>query len=139
MRLGIFIGASGTPWDAVGQVEEVVKAEQDGFESFWFTGGGTEPLTVIAMAGPRTDRIEIGTAVVPIWTRHPNLMAQQAVTVNNATGGRFALGLGLAHQGTNQRVGLPFDRPVQRMREYLSVLRPLIDEGKVDFQGEYYR
>jgi hypothetical protein len=105
MRLGMFIGASGAPFDLWGQINEVVQAEKDGFASFWFAQiAGLDALTVIAMAGPETSTIEIGTAVVPTYTRHPNVMAQQALTANAATKGRL-LGRPL-HRPVIERLGL---------------------------------
>jgi len=140
MRLGMMIGAAGAPWDVFGQVDQVVLAEKDGFESFWFAQiGGLDALTVIAMAGPRTSRIEIGTAVVPTYTRHPNVMAQQALTANAATGGRLTLGIGPSHRPGIERLGLSYDHAARHVREYLSALRPLVHEGRVSFQGKVFK
>jgi 5,10-methylenetetrahydromethanopterin reductase len=140
MRLGMFIGASGAPWDVFGQVEEVVRAEQDGYDSFWFSQiGGLDALTVIAMAGPKTSTIEIGTAVVPTYTRHPNVMAQQALTANAATGGRLVLGIGPSHRPVIERLGLSYDHTARHMREYVTIVRALVTQGKVDFEGRMYR
>ncbi|HEV2123178.1 MAG TPA: LLM class flavin-dependent oxidoreductase [Chloroflexota bacterium] len=78
MRIGLFFGATTMPWDVFGQVEQVVLAEQDGFESCWFAHtAGTDALTVLALAGPQTQRIELGTAVVPIYPRHPTALASR--------------------------------------------------------------
>lgn len=140
MRLGMMIGAAGAPWDLFGQVDQVVLAEKDGFDSFWFAQiAGLDALTVIAMAGPRTSRIEIGTAVVPTYTRHPNVMAQQALTANAAIGGRLALGIGPSHRPGIERLGLSYDHAARHVREYLSVLRPLVHEGRVSFQGKVFK
>jgi F420-dependent oxidoreductase-like protein len=92
------------------------------------------------MAGPRTSRIELGTSVVPTYPRHPYVMAQQAMTVQAATHGRFTLGIGLSHAPVIEGMwGMSYDKPARHMREYLSVLRPLIDEGRVGFSGELYK
>ena len=140
MKLGMFIGASGTPWDIFGQVEEVVRAEKDGYDSFWFSQiAGLDALTVIALAGPKTSRIEIGTAVVPTYTRHPNVMAQQALTTNAATKGRLVLGIGPSHRPGIERLGLSYDHTARHMREYLTILRALTTDGRVDYQGRMYR
>ena len=139
MRLGMFIGASGAPWDIFGQVEQVVLAEEDGFDSFWFAQiAGLDALTVIALAGTRTSRIEIGTAVVPTYTRHPNVMAQQALSANAAARGRLALGIGPSHRPGIERLGLSYNHTARHVREYLSVLRPLVHEGRVEFHGRMY-
>src|SRR5687767_7454922 len=105
MRIGLFIGVTPVPWELFGQVEQVVLAEEDGFDSCWFTHiGGADALTVLALAGPRTQRIELGTAVVPIYPRHPTALAQQALTANAAAGGRLALGIGPAHHMAVERL-----------------------------------
>jgi 5,10-methylenetetrahydromethanopterin reductase len=140
MKLGIFIGASGTPWDIFGQVEEVVQAEEDGFDSFWFSQiAGLDALTVIALAGARTQRIKLGTAVVPTYTRHPNVMAQQALTSNAASRGRLILGIGPSHRPVIERLGFSYDHAARHIREYVTILRALTTDGKVDFQGKAFR
>ena len=82
-----------------GLVADVREAERDGFTSIWIPQipGYLDAMTAIAVAGAATERIEIGTAVVPIQTRHPIPMAQQALTTQLACGGRFSLGLGPSH------------------------------------------
>lgn len=138
MRIGLFLGGDGTI-DA--QVQRVVDAEADGFASAWFGQVfTTDALTVIAIAGGRTSRIELGTSVVPTYTRHPLVMAQQAMTAQAATGGRLALGIGLSHQMVVENMwGMSYERPARHMREYLSVLRPLVEQGRVAFNGEVFR
>jgi F420-dependent oxidoreductase-like protein len=97
-------------------------------------------MTLIAMAGQRTSRIELGTAVVPTYARHPFVMAQQALTVQSATQGRFTLGIGLSHQPVIEGMwGLSYDKPARHMREYLAVLMPLVTEFKVAYKGDLYR
>lgn len=74
--------------------------------------------------------------VVPIWTRHPTVLAAQALTVQAAIGARLALGIGLAHQVVVEDMwGMSFDQPVARMREYLDVLLPALQERTVDVSG----
>src|SRR5207244_7287459 len=117
------------------------EAEQEGFDNVWFGQiFGTDSMTVIALAGARTSRIPMGTAVVPTYARHPCVMAQQALTVSAATGGRFVLGVGLSHHVVVENMwGLSYDRPARHMREYLSVLQPLLREGRVSFAGDVYK
>ena len=81
--------------------------------------------------------IEFGTAVVPIQPRHPQALAGQALTAQAATGGRLTLGIGLSHQFVVEHLwGLPFDRPVRHMREYLEALGPLLRGENSDVHGE---
>ncbi len=138
MRIAIFFGGTN---DVHGQVQTVVEAEQDGFDGIWFGQiFGPDALAVIAMAGQKTSRIELGTSVVPTYPRHPVLMAQQALTAQAATGGRFNLGIGLSHKPVVEGMwGMSYERPAVHMREYLSVLRPLLQEGRVNFNGEFFR
>ncbi len=137
MRIAVFFGGTN---DVQGQVEAVVEAEQDGFDGIWFGQiFGPDVLTVIAMAGQKTSRIELGTSVVPTYPRHPVVMAQQALTAQAATGGRFNLGIGLSHKPVIEAMwGMSYEKPAVHMREYLSVLRPLLKEGRVSFNGEFF-
>jgi F420-dependent oxidoreductase-like protein len=137
MRIGLGSGG-GTIAEAV---EATKQAEADGFASVWFSNiFGLDAMTVCAVAGAATSRIELGTFVVPTFPRHPTAMAQQASSTNDAAGGRFALGIGLSHQIVIEMMfGLSYDRPARHMEEYLSVVMPLLHEGKVAFAGEVYK
>ncbi|HUF52942.1 MAG TPA: LLM class F420-dependent oxidoreductase [Dehalococcoidia bacterium] len=138
MKLSIFHGGG---MDVESHLHAAVAAEADGFDGYWYPQiFGPEALTVIALAGQKTSRIEFGTSVVPTYVRHPTIMAQQALTVQAATEGRFHLGLGLSHAPVVEAMwGLSYDRPAVHMREYLSVLQPLLTEGRVSFAGEMFR
>ena len=140
MRIGLFVGALPTRESVQEQVTRVVDAERSGFDSFWFAQTGeTDILTTIALAGTETERIELGTGVIPTYTRHPNVLAQQAATVNQAAGGRLALGIGPSHRPGVERLGLAYDRPARHTREYVEILRALSTAGRVDHDGEYFQ
>ncbi len=140
MRIGLMFGDApgGTLSDTV---QQIVDAERDGFDNVWFGQVfGSDVLTIIALAGEKTSRIEIGTAVVPTYPRHPFVMAQQAMTVQSATNGRLVLGIGLSHQPVIENMwGMSYEHPARHMREYLSVLKPLVNDGRVSFNGEVFR
>ena len=138
MRIGIFIGVVGSAPTLDGQVQQVVETESDGFDSYWAPQvAGTDALTLLALAGARTNRIELGTAVVPIFQSHPTTLAQQALTTQSATNGRLSLGIGLSHKpAVEGRMGLSFDKPVLHMLEYLTVLHELVQMGQTRFSGE---
>jgi F420-dependent oxidoreductase-like protein len=138
MKIAEFAGGVNT---VEGQVQSVINAENDGFDGIWFGQiFGPDVLTVLAMAGQKTSRIELGTCVVPTYPRHPHMLAQQALTVQAASNGRFNLGIGLSHAPVVEGMwGLSYDRPAKHMRDYLSVLLPLIREGRVSFNGEFFR
>ena len=108
-----------------GLLEDGKAAEAQGFASFWFpqVPGYLDAMTAVALLGHVTERIEIGTAVVPIQTRHPMIMAQQALTTAVACSGRFTLGIGPSHHWIiADQLGLSYDRPARLVREYLDVL-----------------
>jgi F420-dependent oxidoreductase-like protein len=138
MKIGLFLGGARSVND---EVEQVVQAEHDGFDSAFLPQiFMNDALTTIAVAGQRTQRIEMGTSVVPIHPRHPYAFAQQAATVQDAAGGRFTAGIGLSHQPVIEMMwGLSYTKPAAYMREYLSVLQPLLREGRVSFTGEHFR
>lgn len=122
-------------------IAEVRQAADDGMHTFWAPQiFSHDTLTVLALAGREVPGIELGTAVVPTYPRHPMMLAQQALTVQAATGGRLVLGVGLSHQVVVEMMwGLSFDKPVRHLREYLSVLLPMLDGRPVAFSGEEYR
>jgi len=140
MRIGLVSNAIGT-----GSLEDVIEearvAAQDGFHTFWSSQiFGFDALTVLALVGREVPGIELGTAVVPTYPRHPMMLAQQALTVQAATGGRLALGIGLSHQIVVESMwGISFDKPVRHMREYLNVLMPMLEGKPVAFDGETYK
>jgi F420-dependent oxidoreductase-like protein len=140
MKIGIYGGnvRRGQPLTSV--VDEVVDLEARGFASYWMPQVGTfDALTLIALAGQKTSRIEMGTAVIPTYPRHPSALAQQAATTNALAGGRLVLGVGPSHAPGIETLGLKYDRPALHIREYVTVLKSLLDGGRVDFQGQIYR
>ena len=137
MRIGIFGGDTANgPIDAI--VDAARAAADDGFASFWLPQiFGMDALTALAVAGREVPGIELGTAVVPTYPRHPAMLAAQALTTQAIIGGRLALGIGLSHQVViESMVGLSFDKPARHMREYLEILVPLVQTGSVSYAGE---
>ena len=136
MRIGI--NGSGR-MDSLDAVEAgATQAAADGFATYWLAQiFGVDALTALAVTGRSVPDIELGTAVVPIQPRHPQVIAAQALTTQAATGGRLTLGIGLSHQFVVEQLwGLPFDRPVRHMREYLEALGPLLRGENSDVHGE---
>jgi len=140
MKIGLGIGITGSEGidDVIRQIQ---RAEEAGFDSAWLPNiFGLDAITTIAVAGRETSRIELGTFVVPTYPRHPVAMAQQALTAAAVAGGRFTLGIGLSHRIVIEGMfGLDYSKPVRHMREYLSVLIPLLEGKQVQFRGEEYR
>lgn len=109
-----------------------------GFDTLWSSQiFGYDALTLLAVLGREVPEIGLGTAVVPVYPRHPLMMAAQALTVQAATGGRLQLGIGLSHQMVVENVfGQSFDRPGRYMAEYLELLLPALRKEQVAFTGE---
>ena len=138
MRIGLFLDTGAAPLQVV---DQIVQAEAAGFAGCYLSQiFGCDALTIIALAGQKTSRIEMGTAVVPIYGRHPFSFAQQALTTQVATNGRFAVGIGLSHQPVVENMwGMSYEKPAAYMREYLSVLQPLLSGKPAAFSGERFR
>jgi F420-dependent oxidoreductase-like protein len=124
-------------------IDHAMKAEAEGFASLWFPGGaGPDPLVLVPVVARATARIELGTSIVQTYPRHPVLMAQQAAAVGFAIGdaSRFTLGVGVSHRTVIEGVyGLDYDHNARHLREYLTVLRDLLGDGRVRFDGDDYR
>ena len=141
MRIGIFLRAPDSD-DALVQLRDsIASVATDGFASAWMPHiFGLDALTALAVAGSGVPRIELGTAVVPTYPRHPAALAQQALTVALALDGRLTLGIGLSHKIVIEDMyGYSYDAPAAHMREYLSVLLPLLDGQPVAFEGSTLR
>lgn len=126
-------------WDVDGFVADVVSAARAGFSSYWIPnlGVAADSLIALAIAGREVPGIELGAGIVPTWTRHPLVMAQSALTVAALVGNRFSLGLGLVHKSSVARNwGLPFERPITHIREYLEILQPVLGGEPVDYAGK---
>jgi 5,10-methylenetetrahydromethanopterin reductase len=134
MRIGTIVEAT----DLDSAVAGVRQAADDGFASAWFTQMFSfDAIGVCTVAGREVPGIEVGTAVVPVYGRHPVNLAMQAATAQLAAGGRFVLGIGLSHQMVVEgMLGLSYDKPARYMREYLESLVPLLRDGNVDHSGE---
>jgi 5,10-methylenetetrahydromethanopterin reductase len=128
MRIGVVIGRPGGYGDTLSQlVAEYEQARAAGVSSVWMTQHlGFDALTLISSWGVEGD-VEVGTAVIPVQTRHPVVLAEQALTAQALCGGRLALGLGLAHADTLEGLyGLPRRRSVSYLSDYLSTLDALM-------------
>src|SRR5438067_3881621 len=139
MKIGITVGLGSRSESTVeGLAARVADAEQRGFASAWSTNAfGFDAMTALAAAARHTEKIELGTAVVPTYPRHPVVMAQQALTVQSASNGRFTLGIGLSHATMiTDALGLPFEQPAKHMREYVVVLQTLIEGDPDSVHGE---
>ena len=127
--------------DAAAAVAKIVKAEAAGVRQVWMTQGTPAPdtLTLFAAAAVQTTSVRLGTAVVPIYSQHPLTLAQQALALDDLAPGRLRLGIGPSHRPTIEGTyGIPMKAPLEHLREYVTVLRSALWEGKVDYQGRFY-
>ncbi|CAA0127769.1 Putative coenzyme F420-dependent oxidoreductase [Mycolicibacterium vanbaalenii] len=146
MRIGVMVGSDRERPRAdrlAGLLDDGRFAEEQGFASFWMpqVPGYLDALTAVALLGQATTTIELGTAVVPIQTRHPLTLAQQALTTAAACAGRLTLGLGLSHDWIiNGQFGLPYDRPVRTLLDHLEVMSAAFaGPGTVDVDNNGFR
>ena len=125
--------------DAPGLIARIVEADRLGLDTAWLTVGGAapDPFAVFASAAHEAERITFGTSIVPTFPRHPITMAQGAMTVDQLAPGRLKLGVGPSHRPAIEGTwGLPFNKPLSHLREYVTVLNGLLNEGSIDFDGE---
>src|SRR4051794_9723546 len=98
-----------------------------------------DSLTILAAAATKTSTIRLGTSIVPTYPRHPLVMAQQALSINDIAPGRLRLGIGPSHQPIIEGIyGLRQETPLAHLREYVHVLRTVLWEGKVDHRGKFF-
>ncbi len=141
MRIGVMWGGVRDTPNLAELARRTRDLEARGFDTLWLPGVfGFDPLVAAAVIGQATDRIEIGTAVVPTYPRHPAALAQQALTTAAACGGRLTLGIGLSHPAVIENLlGLSYRRRASHMLEYVQVLGPLLRGERIAFRGEEYR
>ena len=121
-------------------IELARTADRLGYDSVWVTHGlGRDSFVLLAAYAAATTRVGLGNGVVPIYPRHPVAMAQAASTLNEVSGGRFRLGIGVSHKNAMEAMlGLRLVEPLAIMREYVAVLRGALGAGS-EFEGRHYR
>ncbi|MEZ5229621.1 MAG: TIGR03564 family F420-dependent LLM class oxidoreductase [Acidimicrobiales bacterium] len=140
MRIGINGSSLLARPDLDAIVANMADAESSGFTSYWLAQTGLiDPLHCFTAARAATSSIELGTAVVPTWPRHPQALAASALASQAATGGRLVLGIGLAHQpSVEDRWKMEWKQPIRHMLDYLDVLLPLLESGEAHHEGEVW-
>jgi F420-dependent oxidoreductase-like protein len=139
MKLGLAL-----PYEANLSFDEMLelalRAEELGFDSVWMPEAyGTDAISLLAGLAVKTTRIRIGTGIINVFSRTPALIAQTAATMDLISAGRFILGLGTSgHQVISGWHGVPFDRPVQRMRETVEIVRSALRRDALKFEGEVF-
>ena len=135
MELGIF-GSSRNIDDLKKQVQE---ANNLGYSTFWTPQiFNLDALTALAVIAESVEGIRLGTSVIPTYPRHPMMLAQQALTVNQVSNGRLDLGIGLSHKPVVEGMwGISFDAPVGHMSDYLQILMALLHDGTISYGGKH--
>jgi probable F420-dependent oxidoreductase len=138
-RIGVGFSSSGlTP----GEIVECVRLAEDlGYESAWMAEGHAgDQFAILAACAAATTRITLGTAISSVFVRSAPTIAMAAATIDQLSGGRFVLGLGSSHRvQVEGEHGIPFDRPIPRLRETVAIVRALLQDGVVAHEGEVIR
>ncbi len=138
-RIGVAVSAP----DSTAALANIQGLEQGGIPAAWMTSGsagGGDSIGVFTAAAARTQNIMMGTAIVQTFPRHPIAVAQQVLTLAQIAPGRFRLGLGTSGRaGVEQTFGVDFRAPLAHLREYIRILKSLLQQGSVDFSGRYYQ
>ncbi len=140
MRLGLMLGFAGRKIDL--PMDLIREAERLGFYAVWTAEAwGSDAITPLAWIGAQTERIHLGTAIMQMPARTPAMTAMTAMTLDQLSGGRFLLGLGLSGpQVVEGWHGQPYSQPLTRTREYISILRQIFArKGRLTHEGKLYQ
>jgi F420-dependent oxidoreductase-like protein len=133
------IGVAAAGGDGAEVLARIQQLEESGVDAAWLTTGGAGPdgLTILGAAAARTERIQLGTAIVPTWPRHPIVAAQQAQVIESIAPGRFRFGLGPSHAPViSGMFGIEFDAVLSHLEEYVHIVRTLLHDGSIEFDGD---
>lgn len=134
------VGLAVARLDSARLVKTIIAAEAAGVRQIWSTQSPLQPdtLTTFAAAAVQTRAIRLGTAIVPTYPRHPLTMASQALAINELAPGRLRLGIGSSHKPIIEGIyGLEMVKPLEYLREYITIVRAALWDGQVDFQGKF--
>lgn len=135
------IGVAAMGGDSRAVVARIQELESLGIAAAWLTSGGAglDALTTFAAAAATTERILLGTSIIPTYPRHPIVAVQQTQVVAQLAPGRFRLGLGPSHKVSIEPMfGIEHRAPLTNLREYIQVVKSLLREGRVDYDGSQY-
>lgn len=141
MRISLNASALLSPPDLGKMRDHAVQAAEEGFAGWWVAQTGlVDALTLFTSLAGQTGAMELGTAVIPTYPRHPTMLAGQALTTQAAMGEQpLVLGIGLSHRPVVEgMLGMSFDKPIRHLIDYLEVLNPLLETGVVDYDGEAF-
>src|SRR5437762_875690 len=136
--IGVYVPSA----DARQAVQAIQQAEASGVEAVWVTQAGVAPdsMAVLAAAAAVTERVKLGTSIIPTWPRPAVLIAQQTAAIASLAPGRFRLGIGPSTAaGMEPLYGVHWRLPMTNLREYLTALRTLFKDGRVELEGKFVR
>ncbi len=135
VRIGFALSRGLPPSDIV---ECVKLAEELGYESAWVAEGhGGDQFAILSACAMATKRIRLGTSISSVFVRSIPTIAMAAATVDQLSNGRFILGLGSSHRvQVEPEHGIPYRKPIQRLRESVEIIRTLLRHGSVSYKGE---
>lgn len=140
MRLGMMVGYSGAQISI--DIDLIREAERLGYDSVWSAEAwGSDAVTPLAWIAAQTSKIRLGTAIMQLPGRSPANTAMTAMTLDALSGGRFILGLGTSGpQVVEGWHGVPFDKPLTWMREYVAIVRMILERKRpLEFDGARYQ
>ncbi len=128
-----------SPSEIDAALETAERARAAGLHRYWNPQvANADPMVTLAIVGREVPDIGLGTSVVAMQTTFAGTLAAQSRTINQATGGRFCLGLGASHQPAMElQYGIEWRKPYTHMVEYLDALLPLLNEQRVSTTGEF--
>jgi len=130
---------SAAHYPAAGVIDLAPLVEAAGFGAYWKgESNSTDPLVLLSGAAARTRTLKLGTAIYHMYGRSPVTLGIQAATLQDMSGGRLLLGLGVANKTIASWHGGVFDRPLRRTREYIEIVRKTAAGERVEYQGEIY-
>ena len=141
LKLGLNLGYWGIGPAGEEAAEVVLAAEKLGYESVWAAESyGSDVVSVLAWLAARTEKINLGAAIMQVPARPPAAAAMAGATIDKLSGGRFLFGFGPSGPQVSEGwYGVPYAKPWGRTREYIEVVREIIArEGPVNHQGEHY-
>ncbi len=144
MKLAIYFGLPPYTFskeDWASSVDYVIEAERLGVDSVWTAEAwGYDAATPLAYLAAKTNKIRLGSGILQVGTRTPALLAMTAMALDSLSGNRFLLGLGVSGpQVIEGWHGIPFARPMQRLRETIEIVRKVTHGERLSYQGDIYQ
>lgn len=139
---GVGIVAPYWPDIKTGELVEFARLAEDlGYHSIWVPEmWGRDAFSLLGLLASNTKRINLGTGIIPVFSRTPSVVAQTIATLDEISGGRMMLGLGTSGPAVIENWhGLPFEKPLQHTREYVEIIKMILSGGRVDYDGEIFR